>query len=398
MSVTLCTFFFHNFWLITSLGSAVSDRNHSLTPGPSDPFTSFTETDGLPAPTEPPRGREGLPPAFRMRADAHYVEQLDAPTPAVTIQYIAVHAIDVSDVPAADALPSLVESIKRHGVLEPLIVQRNNGTYKTIAGQKRLASARAAGLRDVPCLVHHVGDDRARALREALRSQPSPSAPAAHSSLTAFSDAQMADALCTLTSCAGLLAPLTPSLTRTVAADLIQAELWRARCVFQAARIVRYGVTPAMGRVVPCEVVRRVLESVEAERRLRSLSIDTEITVADAQTLHGDPQLLAYGLSSLLLATIAVLDGVSGARILLTATAAGDRLVIAVSQDRMAIEEPSVDRPGAPAPVDPRLAAAHVSILALRRIAESHDGRVSILRAGAGARVSIDLPLDAAHG
>jgi hypothetical protein len=39
-----------------------------------------------------------------------------------------------------------------------------------------------------------------------------------------------------------------------------------------------------------------------------------------------------------------------------------------------------------------------VSILALRRIAESHDGRVSILRAGAGARVSIDLPLDAAHG
>ena len=398
MSVTLCTFFFHNFWLITSLGSVVSDRNHSPTPGPSDPFTSFTETDALPAPPEPPRGREGLPPAFRMRADAHYVEQLDAPTQAVTIQYIAVHAIDVSDVPAADALPSLVESIKRHGVLEPLIVQRNNGTYKTIAGQKRLASARAAGLRDVPCLVHHVGDDRARALREALRSQPSPSAPAAHSSLTAFSDAQMADALSTLTSCAGLLAPLTPSLTRTVAADLIQAELWRARCVFQAARVVRNGVTPAMGRVVPREVVRRVLESVEAERRLRSLSIDTEITVADARTLHGDPELLAYGLSSLLLATIAVLDGVSGARILLTANAAGDRLVIAVSQDRMAIEEPSVDRPGAPAPVDARLAAAHVSILALRRIAESHDGRVSILRAGAGARVSIDLPLDAAHG
>ena len=140
MPVTLCTFFFHIFWLITALGSVVSDRNHSLTLGPSDPFTSFTETDALQAPPEPPRGfREGLPPAFRMRADAHYVEQLDAPTPAVTIQYIAVHAIDVNDVPAADALPSLVESIKRHGVLEPLIVQRNNGTYKTIAGQKRLA-------------------------------------------------------------------------------------------------------------------------------------------------------------------------------------------------------------------------------------------------------------------
>jgi len=103
-----------------------------------------------------------------MRADAHYVEQLDGATPAMTVQFIAVHAIDVSDSPV-DAQPSLVESIKRHGVLEPLIVQRNNGGYRTIAGQKRLAAARAAGLRDVPCLVHHVSDERAEALRDLLR-------------------------------------------------------------------------------------------------------------------------------------------------------------------------------------------------------------------------------------
>ena len=140
-------------------------------------FAPFTGTD---APVESPRGsfREGLPPAFRMRADAHYVEQLDGSTPAVTVQFIAVHAIDVSDAPA-DALPPLVESIKRHGVLEPLVVQRNNGTYKTITGQKRLAAARAAGLRDVPCLVHHVSDERAQALRELLRSPtPAPAPPA----------------------------------------------------------------------------------------------------------------------------------------------------------------------------------------------------------------------------
>jgi ParB-like nuclease family protein len=114
-----------------------------------------------------------------MRADAHYVEQLDGTTPAVTVQFIAVHAIDVADAPA-DALPSLIESIKRHGVLEPLVVQRNNGTYKTITGQKRLAAARAAGLRDVPCLVHQVNDERADALREMLRPTnplPAPAAP-----------------------------------------------------------------------------------------------------------------------------------------------------------------------------------------------------------------------------
>jgi hypothetical protein len=144
----------------------VSDRNHIVSSSSSDSFSSFNETDPQ---AETTRGfREGLPPAFRMRADAHYVEQLDGATPTITVQYVAVHTIDVSDAPA-DALPELVESIKRYGVLEPLVVQRNNGTYKTITGQKRLAAARAAGLHDVPCLVHHVSDERAETLREVLR-------------------------------------------------------------------------------------------------------------------------------------------------------------------------------------------------------------------------------------
>ena len=144
----------------------MSDRNH-LVSSSSDSFGPFND-DTDPAADSGRGFREGLPPAFRMRADAHYVEQLDGATPNVAVQYIAVHAIDVSDAPA-DALPELVESIKRYGVLEPLVVQRNNGTYKTITGQKRLAAARAAGLRDVPCLVHHVSDERAQTLRDVLR-------------------------------------------------------------------------------------------------------------------------------------------------------------------------------------------------------------------------------------
>ena len=149
----------------------MSDRNHFVASDPSDSFASYTGTE---PPADSGRGlREGLPPAFRMRADAHYVEQLDGAAPAVIVQYIAVHVIDVSDAPA-DALPALVESIKRNGVLEPLVVQRNNGTYKTITGQKRLAAARAAGLRDVPCLVHHVSDERAQALRDLLLHKPAP--------------------------------------------------------------------------------------------------------------------------------------------------------------------------------------------------------------------------------
>ena len=43
-----------------------------------------------------------------------------------------------------DALPGASSrSISANGVLEPLVVQRNNGTYKTITGQKRLSTPRA---------------------------------------------------------------------------------------------------------------------------------------------------------------------------------------------------------------------------------------------------------------
>jgi hypothetical protein len=335
-----------------------------------------------------------------MRADAHYVEQLDASTPAVAIQYIEVHAIDVSDMPEVAAPPALAESIKRHGVLEPLIVQRNNGTYTTIAGQKRLAGARVAGLRQVPCLVHHVGDDRARVLREALSTQSPPSReePPVRQDLGAMSDAQVADALSALASCSQLLSPSTPSLTRAVAVDLMQAEIWRASCVFQSARVVRRGVTPTLGTVFPRELVQRVVESTDGERRLRRLSIDMEVSTPDTRPLHGDLALLHSGLSSVVLAVIALLDGVSGARVLLTGDAADGRVTVGVSQDYVAIADPGAERSGGGAPVEPRLAPVTLAILALGRIAESHGGRASVQRAGSGARISIELPLDTSRG
>ena len=163
-----------------------------------------------------------------MRADAHYVEQLDGTTPAMTVQFIAVHTIDVSDSPA-DALPSLVESIKRHGVLEPLIVQRNNGTYKTIAGQKRLAAARAAGLRDVPCLVHHVTDDRAEVLRDLLRTPPPAPAPASADAVKDTSEVTTAASIRNVALAAMRLVAAVPdgqvSVVKTVAGARLSIDL-----------------------------------------------------------------------------------------------------------------------------------------------------------------------------
>ena len=369
----------------------MSDVNHELSSTSPD-ARSFAEPDDQ----EPRRGlREGLPPAFRMRADAHYVEQLDAPAPAVTIQYVATHAIDVSDAAPADVRPALVESIKRHGILEPLIVQRNSGTYRTIAGRGRLAAARAAGLRDVPCLVHHVGDEKAQSLRDALGETVVPVEPAPRTDLASLAEAQLADALSAAMTCARLLSPSTPSLARGVAVDLVQAEIWRACCLVQAARVVRSGPAQTTGCVFPRELVQRVVESAEAERRLRGLSIDNDVTVTDTRPLSGDAALLHHAVSSLLLSVMALLEGVPAATVSLKADVADGRLALAVGQDRLVFEEPSLDRHAPASSVDARLVPVTLSIVALRRIAEFHGGRVSVQRAGGGTRVLIELPLDA---
>lgn len=47
----------------------------------------------------------------------------------------------------------LAESVKRHGVLQPLIVVRHMGGYKIIAGERRWRAAQAAKLSHVPAIV-----------------------------------------------------------------------------------------------------------------------------------------------------------------------------------------------------------------------------------------------------
>lgn len=53
-----------------------------------------------------------------------------------------------------DSLQELADSIKQHGMIEPLIVQQGEkGFYRIIAGERRWRAAKIAGLKEIPVIV-----------------------------------------------------------------------------------------------------------------------------------------------------------------------------------------------------------------------------------------------------
>lgn len=52
-----------------------------------------------------------------------------------------------------EALAELADSIRRHGILQPLIVTRSGPGYTLVAGERRWRAAKLAGLATVPVLV-----------------------------------------------------------------------------------------------------------------------------------------------------------------------------------------------------------------------------------------------------
>ena len=57
-----------------------------------------------------------------------------------------------------DALSELAESIRRHGILQPLSVRRVGTAYELIAGERRLRAAQLAALNEIPCIVMNMDD------------------------------------------------------------------------------------------------------------------------------------------------------------------------------------------------------------------------------------------------
>ena len=57
-----------------------------------------------------------------------------------------------------DSLSELADSIRQHGILQPLSVRRTGTGYELIAGERRLRAAQMANLSEIPCIVMNMDD------------------------------------------------------------------------------------------------------------------------------------------------------------------------------------------------------------------------------------------------
>ena len=65
-----------------------------------------------------------------------------------------------------EAIEELAESIKRYGVIQPIIVNKKDGYYEIVAGERRWRASKKAGLTEIPCIVRN--DDERRSKEIAL--------------------------------------------------------------------------------------------------------------------------------------------------------------------------------------------------------------------------------------
>jgi ParB family chromosome partitioning protein len=62
---------------------------------------------------------------------------------------------------APEAMQMLVESVKKDGVLQPILVRPFGDKYELVAGERRYRAAKEAGLTDIPAVVREMSDSEA---------------------------------------------------------------------------------------------------------------------------------------------------------------------------------------------------------------------------------------------
>jgi signal transduction histidine kinase len=198
-----------------------------------------------------------------------------------------------------------------------------------------------------------------------------------------------------IASCLHQLAESGRSLREQVVTDLARAELQRTTCFVQGLQVL--GEDPVLTRrsLRVVELLELALAVVGPERRLAGIDTSVDVSAIDV-VVAGDERWLAAGLSGMAVAILAAMQAyeVRGAQLTVGGSATPSAVTIEVAQDVVTFPAAMLgrffdldwaDRPGGP--------IAAVPLVAARRIAELHGGRVEVAAGPrGGCRLTLTLP------
>jgi len=345
-------------------------------------------------------GREGLPPDFRMRADSHYVEHITRETTVPPIRHVHVSEIDGPRPEAGDDLQPLIESIAEFGVLQPLLVRRDHGRFALVAGARRLAAALAVGLSTVPCLVHDVDDETARALAAAdnLRGSRPDAArgkPSRQDRLLVAGARQFAESANTMATCLGLIDDSGRPLREQVAASLMRTEARRAAWLARSFAVLSRTVSMNPKPLAATTLLETAADAVRSDPRLSGTSLVSTSPNGTAPA-SADSGLVTIGVSGLLLGLVLALraQGVTAPVIETRLRTAGGLLWLDLVERQLSI---GLDALAGVAGNDPWSwpggPEAVLGIATAQRVVTLHDGRLEATSIEPrGCRLSLGLP------
>ena len=107
--------------------------------------------------------RRGLPTQLKMRHDSHYVDNL-----VVRNGEVVGHMVPTDEIfpnpgqPRIDMgdLESLSQSIQEHGVLEPILVIKNEQGYMIVSGERRYRACVQLQMEEMPCIVKNLTENQ----------------------------------------------------------------------------------------------------------------------------------------------------------------------------------------------------------------------------------------------
>ncbi len=97
------------------------------------------------------QGPEGTLPGAQLKKDFFHCD----------IEKIVPNTYQPRKIFQKEALDELVESVRVHGIIQPLVVRQKDGRYELIAGERRWRAAQRAGLKQVPVVVKEIDGDQA---------------------------------------------------------------------------------------------------------------------------------------------------------------------------------------------------------------------------------------------